>query len=97
MKKKSRMEILRGRLRRMGESDDLHPDMPDDVAETFLAHLRFDPDCGAIAARNWRPDRRNEEPWIRTLMADQPRLRERARQRGAMEDGIEVEKDEPIN
>lgn len=74
MKKKSRVEILRGKLRRMGESDAIHPEMPDDVADIFLAHVRFDPDCAAIAARSWSPAHRNEQPWIKQLMDSQPRL-----------------------
>jgi hypothetical protein len=74
--KKSRVEILRGKLRRMGESDELHPAMPDDVADSFLAELRLDPDVGAIAARSWRPDNRNEQPWIREMFADDRRRRE---------------------
>lgn len=73
MKKKSRVEILRGKLRRMGESDDVHPDMPEDVAEVFIAHLRFDPCVGPKIARDWRPDRRNEEPWIKEMLDNQPR------------------------
>ncbi len=76
MRKKSRVEILRGKLTRMGESSDIHPDMPDDVADAFLAHLRFDPDCAAIAARTWRPDHRNEQTWIKGLLESQPRRRE---------------------
>ena len=74
MKKKSRLEILRGKLKKMGECDEVHPEMPEDVAEAFIAELRFDPDCGAIAARTWRPDHRNEEPWIKHLLDDQVRL-----------------------
>ena len=41
--------------------------MPEHVAEAFLAELRFDPCCGAIAARSWRPDHRNEQPWIKEM------------------------------
>lgn len=95
--RKSRTEILRGKLLRMGESDLLHPDMPDDVADAFIAHLRFDPDCGAIAARAWRPDHRNEEPWIRKLLADQPRLRERARAQATRTEEDSDGSDESIN
>ncbi len=74
MKKKSRVEILRGKLRRMGESDAIHPAMPEDVAEAFLAHVRFDPCVGPIAARDWSPEHRNEQPWIKGLLDSQPRL-----------------------
>ena len=70
--KKSRIEILKGKLRRMGESDAIHPDMPEDVAESFISHLSFDPDVGPIMARDWRPDHRNDEPWIRDLLDAQP-------------------------
>lgn len=72
MKKKSRVEILRGKLRRMGESDDVHPEMPEEVASSFLAHVRFDPDCGAIAARSWSPTNRNQQPWIAEMLKRQP-------------------------
>lgn len=70
--KKSRVEILKGKLRRMGESDALHPEMPDDVANAFLAELQLDPEDGPVAARKWRPDNRNEQPWIIDLMESQP-------------------------
>ena len=65
--KKSRVAILRGKLKRMGESDDLHPQMPDDAADAFIALLRLDPDVGAIAACAWRPYYRNERPWIKEM------------------------------
>ena len=56
----------------MGESDDVHPEMPEDVADSFLAHVRFDPDCGAIAARMWSPSHRNHQPWIAEMLKRQP-------------------------
>ena len=79
--RKSRVEILRGKLRRMEESDELHPEMPDDVADSFLAELRLDPDVGAIAARSWRPDNPNEEPWIKEMLDDDRRRRESSKPR----------------
>lgn len=72
MKKKSRVEILRGKMRRMGESDEVHPEMTAEVADSFLAQIRFDPDCGAIAARSWSPSKRNEQPWIAEMLSSQP-------------------------
>ena len=96
MKKKSRLEILRGKLKRMGECDDVHPEMPEEVAEAFIAELRFDPDVGAIAARAWRPDHRNEQPWIKNLLDDQVRLQ---RQASAKSRPLVAEQtdDEPVN
>ena len=82
--KKSRIAILRGKLRRMGESDELHPEMPDDVADAFIAELRLDPDVGAIAARAWRPDNRNEEPWIKGMFDYDRRMREASTPRGVL-------------
>jgi hypothetical protein len=73
--RKSRVEILRGKLRRMGETSELHPEMPDEVAESFLAELRFDPNVGAIAARSWRPDHPTEQPWIKGMLDDDRRRR----------------------
>jgi hypothetical protein len=69
--KKSRLEILRGKLRRMGETAAIRDDMPEDVAESFIAELQFCPDCGADAAKNWRPDNRNEQPFIKEMFAEQ--------------------------
>ncbi|HEX7705900.1 MAG TPA: hypothetical protein VF701_05515 [Thermoanaerobaculia bacterium] len=77
MKKKSRVEILRGKLRRMGESDDIHPEMTEDAADAFLAEIRFNPCGGPIAARAWSPSHRNHQPWIAEMLANQPRLRAR--------------------
>ena len=71
--RKSRVEILRGKLRRMGECDEIHPAMTEEVAESFIAELQLDPDVGAIAARDWRPDHRNEQPWIKGFLDAQPR------------------------
>jgi len=93
MKRKSRVEILRGKLRRMGERDDIHPEMPEDVAEAFVAHLRFDPCVGPIMARDWRPDHRNEQPWIKKLLDDQPRIAAEGQARAALRQA----KDEPVN
>lgn len=97
MKKKSRVEILRGKLKRMGESDDIDPEMPEEVADSFLAELRFDPDCGAIAARSWHSNNRNEQPWIKAMLDDQPRAREAAKR--FRRDAIDAETppDEPVN
>ncbi len=97
MKKKSRVEILRGKLKRMGESDDIDPEMPEDVADSFLAELRFDPDCGAIAARSWRSDNRNEQPWIKEMLDGQRRAQEAAKP--LRRDAIDAwnPPDEPVN
>jgi hypothetical protein len=69
--KKSRLEILRGKLRRMGETAAIRDDMPEDVAESFIAELQLCPDCAAAAAKNWRPDNRNEQLFIKEMFADQ--------------------------
>jgi len=58
MKKKSRLEVLRGKLRRMGELATIHNAMPEAIAESFIAEMRFCPDCAGAAARNWRPGMR---------------------------------------
>lgn len=97
MKKKSRLEILRGKLKRMGESDDVHPAMPDEVAEAFLAELQFDPDCGAIAARSWRPGKRNEQPWIKEMLESQPSSGANARSGARSRMKAFVPPDEPVN
>lgn len=97
MKKKSKVEILRGKLKRIGESDDIHPDMPEDVADSFLAELRFDPDCGAIAALSWRPDNRNEEPWIKEMLEGQPRRHEAAKPFARRRLSGANPPDEPVN
>lgn len=97
MTKKSRVEILQGKLRRMGESDALHPEMPEEVAEAFIAELRFDPCCAAMAAHNWRPDNRNEEPWIREMLDTQPRLRAEAKSAVPPLEAIHFPPDEPVN
>jgi len=55
MKKKSRLEVLRGKLRRMGELAPIHDEMPENIAASFIAEMRICPDCAAAAARNWRP------------------------------------------
>ena len=91
--KKSRVAILRGRLKRMGESDDLHPQMPEDAADAFIALLRLDPDIAAIAARAWRPYYRNEKPWIKE-MSDR-RMREASTPRRALAEFDST--DEPVN
>lgn len=77
----------------MGESDDISSEMPEDVADLFLPDLRFDPDCGAIAARSWRPDHRNEQAWIkRCSTANRAAM---ALRRNAIDDGNPT--DESIN
>lgn len=87
--KKTNVEKLRGKLVRMGESDAIHPEMTEAVAEAFLAELRFDPDTGAIAARNWSPENRNEQTWIEEMMNAQPRAVPRLSRRW--------NPDEPVN
>lgn len=61
--RKSKLEILRGRLRRAGFSDPIRDDMPEDVAAAFLFEMNLCPDCAAAAASNWRPDQRTEVDW----------------------------------
>jgi hypothetical protein len=97
MKKRSKVEILRGKLRRLGVSDEVHTGMPEDVAGSFIAELRFCPDTGAIAARNWRPDHRNEQPWIREMLDAQRRLRARAKGVVPSSEGVGLARDEPVN
>lgn len=58
MKKKSRLEVLRGKLQRIGEHGPIHDAMPENIAESFIAEMRFCPDCAAAAAKNWRPGMR---------------------------------------
>ncbi len=93
--KKSRVAILRGKLKRMGESDDLHPEMPDDVADAFIAELSLDPDVGAIAARSWRPDHRNEQPWIKGMLDYDRRMRQPLTPRRALSEFDSTDK--PVN
>ena len=93
--KKSRVAILRGKLKRMGESDELHPEMPDDVADAFIAELRLDPDVGAIAARAWRPDHRNEQPWIKGMFDYDRRMREALTRRRSLSEFDSTDK--PVN
>lgn len=56
----------------MGERDDVHPEMTEEVANSFLAEIRFNPDVAPIAARSWSPSHRNEQPWIGKMLAEQP-------------------------
>jgi hypothetical protein len=94
--KKSRVEILRGKLKKMGESDEIDSSMPEDVADCFLAELRFDPDCGAIAARSWRPHNRNEQPWIKEML-DSAGRKDRAQRARQHPLGAVNPPDEPVN
>jgi hypothetical protein len=55
MKKKSRLEILRGKIARQGIKVTIRDDMPEEVAASFIAEMTLCPDCAAAAAQNWEP------------------------------------------
>lgn len=58
--RKTKLEILRGKLQRSGFTDPIRDDMPEEVAASFLAEMTLWPDCAAAAAREWAPDDRTE-------------------------------------
>lgn len=59
-KRKSRLEILRGKVQRaLGPGHTVRDDMPEEIAESFIAEMRFCcDDCGARAATHWTPGQR---------------------------------------
>ena len=54
--KKSRLEILRGKLEKSGIRVALRDDMPEDVAALFIREMLVCPDCAGAAAQNWTPE-----------------------------------------
>ena len=50
---KRRVDVLRKRLEKKVGPVNISDNMPDRVAERFLAEMRFCPDCAAAAAQRW--------------------------------------------
>lgn len=58
MKKKSRLEVLRGKIARAGLRVTIRDDMPEEIAESFLGEMRLCLDCAAAGAAQWSPGRK---------------------------------------
>ena len=66
--RKSRLEVLRGKLKRAGFTEPIRDDLPEDVAASLIAEMWLCPCCAAAGAARWQPPTEEERPDLKELL-----------------------------